>query len=256
MSDDVGDIPLTPARPPASLAARASQIAQMREDTTRSADFLDQRHLIHARMDDRKTLNQFRNVRTRLLQGCGSDNAIVLVSAVGDDAGSAGMALNLAISFALDSTKTALIIDCNIQDPQLDRILDVEAGLGLTDYLLDESVGMEAILYQTGIARLRLIPAGTHFESAAEFFTSTNMQVFLQALKLRYPDRFIVLHAPGIDVSADSRILASLCDMTILVTGYGRVSEARLVEAANIVGRERLAGIVVNQVPSVPFLDR
>lgn len=256
MSDDVDPTAMAPTRPPGSLAARASQIAQMREDTIRSADFLDERHLIHARMDDRKVLNQFRNVRTRLLQGCGSDNAIVLVSAVGDDAGSTGMALNLAISFALDSTKTALVIDCNIQDPQLDRILDVEAGLGLTDYLLDESVGMEAILYQTGIARLRLIPAGTHFESAAEFFTSANMQVFLQALKLRYPDRFIVLHAPGIDVSADSRILASLCDMTVLVTGYGRVSEARLVEAANIVGKERLAGIVVNQVPSVPFLDR
>jgi Mrp family chromosome partitioning ATPase len=243
-------------RPTGILAARASQIAQMREDTIRSPEFLDQRHLIHARMEDRKALNQFRNVRTRLLQSCGSDNAVVLVSAVGDGAGSTNMALNLAISFALDSTKTALIIDCNIQDPQLDSILDVEAGLGLTDYLLDDSVGMEAILYQTGIARLRLIPAGTHFESAAEFFTSTNMQVFLQALKLRYPDRFIVLHAPAIDVSADSRILASLCDMTILVTGYGRVSETRLVEAANIVGKERLAGIVVNQVPSVPFLDR
>lgn len=254
---DETDVMQPPAiRPEGSLAARASQIAQMREDTVRSAEFLEQRHLIHARMQDRKALNQFRNVRTRLLQSCGSDNAVVLVSAVGEGAGSANMALNLAVSFALDSTKTALIIDCNIQDPQLDRILDVEAGTGLTDYLLDDAIGMEAVLYQTGIARLRLIPAGTHFESAAEFFTSAGMQVFLQALKLRYPDRFIVLHAPAIDTSADSRILAALCDMTVLVAGYGRVSETRLVEAANIVGKERLAGIVVNQVPSVPFLDR
>lgn len=256
MRDEMDVMQMPATRPAGSLAARASRIAQMREDTTRSSEFLEQRHLIHPRMDDRKALNQFRNVRTRLLQSCGSDNAIVLVSAVGDGAESANMALNLAISFALDSTKTALIIDCNIQDPQLDRILDVDSGMGLTDYLLDDSVGMEAILYQTGIARLRLIPAGTHFESAAEFFTSTNMQVFLQALKLRYPDRFIVLHAPAIEISADSRILASLCDMTVLVTGYGRVSETKLVEAANVVGKERLAGIVVNQVPSVPFLDR
>lgn len=256
MRDETEIMRMPAARPIASLAARASQIAQMREDTIRSAEFLEQRHLIHARMEDRKALNQIRNVRTRLLQKCGSDNAIVLVSAVGDGAGSANMALNLAISFALDSTKTALVLDCNIQDPQLDRILNVEAGMGLTDYLLDDSIGMEAILYQTGIARLRLIPAGTHFESAAEFFTSANMQIFLQALKLRYPDRFIVLHAPAIEVSADSRILASLCDMTILVTGYGRVSETKLVDAANVVGKERLAGIVVNQVPSVPFLDR
>lgn len=256
MRDETEVMQMPATRPAASLASRASRIAQMREDTTRSYEFLEQRHLIHARMSDRRALNQFRNVRTRLLQSCGSDNAIVLVSAVGEGAGSANMALNLAICFALDSTKTALVIDCNIHDPQLDSILDVESGMGLTDYLLDDSLGMESILYQTGIARLRLIPTGTHFESAEEFFTSANMQIFLQALKLRYPDRFIVLHAPAIEVSADSRILASLCDMTVLVTGYGRASETKLVEAANIVGKERLAGIVVNQVPSVPFLDR
>ncbi len=256
MRDETEVMQMPVTRAAGNLAARASQIAKMREDTIRSPEFLEQRHLIHARMEDRTALNQIRNVRTRLLQACASDNAVVLVSAVGDGAESANMALNIAISFSLDSTKTALIIDCNIHDPQLDRILDVETALGLTDYLLDDSVGMEAILYQTGIARMRLIPAGTHFESAAEFFTSTSMQIFLQALKLRYPDRFVVLHAPPIDVSADSRILASLCDMTVLVTGYGRVSETKLVEAANIVGKERLAGIVVNQVPSVPFLDR
>ena len=256
MSDDTESSGALVTRPAASLAARASQIALMREDTTRSPEFLEQRHLIHARMADRKVLNQLRNVRTRLLQRSGETNSITLITAVGGDSGSANMALNLAISFALDSTKTALVVDCNIHDPELDRILDIESGLGLTDYLVDDSIGMEAILYQTGIARLRLIPAGTHFESGAEFFTSSSMQLFLQAVKLRYPDRFIVLHAPPIDVSADSRILAQLCDMTVLVTGYGGVSEARLIEAANIVGRERLAGVVVNQVPSLPFLDR
>lgn len=256
MSDDMESSGALVTRPAAGLAARSSKIALMREDTTRSVEFLDQRHLIHARMADRKVLDQIRNVRTRLLQRSGETNSIVLIAAVGNDSGSANMALNLAISFALDSTKTALVIDCNIHEPELDRILDVEAGLGLTDYLMDESVGMEAILYQTGIARLRLIPAGTHFGSGAEFFTSASMQMFLHAVKLRYPDRFIVLHAPPIDVSADSRILARLCDMTVLVTGYGCVSETRLVEAANVVGKERLAGVVVNQVPSLPLLDR
>jgi protein-tyrosine kinase len=237
-------------------ASSSTQIALMREDTTRPVVFLDDRRLIHARMTDRRILNQFRNVRTQLLQRSAGGNAVTLVTAIGDGADAAVTALNLAISFALDSTKTALVIDCNIHDPVLDRVLDVEVGLGLTDYLMDDSVDMEAILYQTGIARLRLIPAGSHLESGAEFFTSARMKLFLQAVKLRYPDRFIVLHAPPLDASADSRILAEICDMTVLVAGYGEVSESRMMEAANVVGRERLAGIVLSQVPIVPFLNR
>jgi protein-tyrosine kinase len=241
---------------PATSSHSTTQIALMREGTTRSVSFLEDRHLIHPRMADKRLLNQCRNVRTRLLQRSAGGNAITLVTAVGDNASAATMAINLAISFALDSTKTALLIDCNIHDPVLDQILDVEVGLGLSDCLMDDSVGMEEILYQTGIARLRLIPAGSHLESGAEFFTSTRMKLFLHAVKLRYPDRFIVLHAPPVDISADSRILADLCDMTVLVAGYGAVSESRLMDAANIVGRERLAGVVLSDVPVIPFLNR
>ena len=237
----------------ARVADSTRQIAQMREDWQRDAAFMASRRLIHPGMSDRAFLDEFRNLRTRLLQHSKGDNAITLVSGVGDGAGATLVALNLSIAYALDSAKTALLIDCHVQEPRLSRILDVTVDKGLTDYLVDDGLDVDSVLYQTGIPRLRLIPAGSHFESSAEFFTSLRMRAFLQSVKTRYPDRFLVISAPPLDESADSRILVDLCDQAVVVAGYGQVAESRLMEVANVVGQERLAGVVLNRVPRPPL---
>jgi Mrp family chromosome partitioning ATPase len=237
----------------ASLADSTRQIARMRDDWQRDAAFMAERRLIHPGMTDRAVLDEFRNLRTRLLQHSKGDNAITLVAGVGGTAGSTLVALNLSIAYALDSAKTALLIDCHVQDPRLARLLDIDVDKGLTDYLVDDSMGVDAVLYQTGIPRLRLIPAGSHFESSTEFFTSLRMRAFLQSVKQRYPDRFLIISAPPLDESADSRILVDLCDQALVVAPYGEVSENRLLEVANTVGQERLAGVVLNRVPRPPF---
>lgn len=237
----------------ARLAESSRQIAQMREDWRHDHDFLDGQHLIYPEMRDKSVLDEYRNLRTRLLQRSEGRNAVTMVSGIGVGAGASLVAANLAIAFALDSAKTALLVDCHLKDPRLGKLLNVESGSGLTDYLMDEELGVEAILYQTGIPRLRMIPVGSHFESGQEFFTSFRMKAFLKALKDRYPDRFLIFSVPPLDDSADSRILADLCDLAMLVAPYGRVTESRLLEAANVVGKEKLAGVVLNRVPPSPF---
>lgn len=237
------------------LSESARQIARMNEGELRDDRFLDEHHLIHPRMKDKSVLEEFRHIRTRLLQHSRGDNAVTLVSGVGHGAGSALVALNLGVAFALDSAKTALVVDCCVSDPHLDRQLDLAVTYGLTDFLVDDEMDEESIIYPSGISRLRIIAAGSHFESTSEFFTSLKMRAFIERLQARYPDRFIILSAPPMDGSADSRILADLCDQAVLVAGYGRVSDNRLMDAANALGQEKLAGVILNRVPhlSSPF---
>lgn len=237
----------------ARLAESSRQIAQMREDWRHDHEFLDRQHLIYPGMEDKSALDEYRNLRTRLLQRSAGENAVTMVSGIGVGSGATLAAANLAIAFALDSAKTALLVDCHIKEPRLGQLMNIETGPGLTDYLMDESMGVEAILYQTGIPRLRFIPVGSHFESGQEFFTSFRMKAFVRALKARYPDRFLIFSVPPLDDSADSRILADLCDLAMLVVPYGRVTESRLLEAANVVGKEKLAGVVLNRVPPNPL---
>lgn len=238
------------------LAESTRRIGQMREDWHHPPEELDKRGLIHPKMRDKLVLDQFRNLRTYLLNRNHSENATTLVSSVGQNSDAGMVALNLAIAYSLDTAKTALLVDCNLNGPHLDEVLGITTKLGLTDCLVRQDVKVGKILYQTGIPRMRLVPVGQQTESSSEFFTSLRMHAFLEMVKKRYPDRFVILSAPPLDSAADSRILTELCHQTLIVSDYGRVDENRLLEAANIVGREKLAGVVLNRVPRPPFVGQ
>ena len=72
------------------------------------------------------------------------------------------------------------------------------------------------------------------------------MEVFVAEIKSRYPDRFIVLDAPSIQLSTEARILAKYCDHALLVVPYGAAVTEEVLAAVDAVGKERFAGVVFN----------
>ncbi len=224
----------------------SKQIVRMQEPRCLTPDDLDERRIIHPDSRNRDLVNRFRDIRTKLLEVSGGNNFTLIVSGMGEGAGSSFMALNLAAAFALDRSKTALVIDCNMRNPAMHSILDIIPETGLTDFLDDPDYDISKILYPTGIPRLRLIPAGSRRESADEFFTSFRMKQFLKAVRQRYPDRFIVLDTAPITDSPDARILAELCDYAMLVVPHGRTTAAAVERAAAAFNPDKFVGAVIN----------
>ena len=224
----------------------SKQIVRMKEPRILSPEDLEERRIIYPESTDRVAVNRFRELRTRLLQLSAGNNFSLVVSSAVEGGGASFIALNLAAAFAFDHTKTALIIDCNLREPSLHSMLDLTPDMGLTDFLEDADMDIATIIYPTGIKRLRLIPAGSRRESAAEFFTSFRMRQFLHAIRRRYPDRFVIIDAPSITDSPDARILSDLCDYTLLVLPHARVTEGQALRAASAVSPEKLAGVVIN----------
>ena len=188
----------------------SKQIVRMQEPRRLTPDDLEERRIVYPESRNRKLVNHFRNLRTKLLEKSGGNNFTLVVSGARAGSGSSFVALNLAAAFAFDEAKTALIIDCNLREPALHSTLDIVPESGLTDFLDDPDYDIARILYPTGIPRLRLIPAGSRRETPSEFFTSFRMKQFLQAVRRRYPDRFIVLDTAPITESPDARILTCL----------------------------------------------
>jgi len=217
------------------------------EDVRRlSTEELDERKIIYPGMHNRDIINRFRELRTKMLQMGGRDNFVILVSSVCPGGGSTFTALNLAAAFALDQTKTALLVDCNLHTPQIASHLNIDVEFGLTDHLADPTVDVDQIIYATGVPRLRAIPVGNYSETGAEYFTSPRMKKFLFEVTRRYPDRYIVIDAPSISESADSRILSELCDCALLVVPYGKVVPDQVSASIEALNQTKLAGIVFN----------
>jgi Mrp family chromosome partitioning ATPase len=244
-----GAVPADPAGQIAQRVSASRSIARMVETRALAPRQLDERRLIHREESARPQADAFREIRTRLLALGGDQNFVTMVAAVSSGSGGSFVARNLAAAFAFDEAKTALLVDCNPRHAAQHKALGTDAGPGLIDYLDHPALGIEPIIYRTGIPRLRLIPAGKPREISGEYFSSFRMRAVIDSLRCRYADRYLFLDGPATKGSPDARILSELADFVVLVAGYGRDTPAAIAQAAAAFDPERFAGVVFNELP-------
>ena len=239
----------------AERQASRHAIARMEEPFVFTAKELAARRLLSSGTANTPVGNAFRELRMRLMQRTGGANTVVMVTSVIPGGGSSFVACNLAAAIALDEARTALVLDCNIRAPKATAFAMPELPLtetGLSDYLSSRDIVEDEIIQPTGLPRVRLIPAGTRRDLEGEFFSSVRMRQLMSGIARRYPERSLVLDAPPVQSSADTSVLAELCDWVMLVVPYGRVTARQLAAAATAVGERKLLGVVLNRRPWLP----
>ena len=237
---------------PLRKISSAKEIALMEEGDILDNNKLSDLKIIFSEMSDNKIANTYRDLRTVLIQKSQGRNFITMVTSCLPGTGSSSVAMNLSTAFSFDKSKTSLLIDCDLNNPKLDQLLGMGLDQGLTDYLENEDIDVDSILHNTGIKRLRMIPAGTARETAAEYFTSFRMRELMSDLLSRYSDRYIFIDSAPIADSADTRILVELCDFVLLVVPYGRVTKNKVKAAADAIGPDKLLGVVFDDIPKIP----
>lgn len=217
-------------------------------DPARIEPWVKERHrIIEYNSRHSEVVQSFRNIRTLLLQQAEPGSFITMVTSIKPGAGTSFVARNLAASIAFDENRTSLLVDCNRDEPAVDGLLNGRVLHGLTDLLEDpESIGIRDVIYSTGIPRLRAVPVGRKRHRPVEYFNSKRMQSFLDVIRKRYDDRYIILDAPAMESSADARILSDWCQYVILVVRYGEVTRDELLEAVATFPREKFVGVVFN----------
>lgn len=234
----------------ARRAGASRSIARIVEPNVLAPVALEERRLIHREESVRRQADAFREIRTRLLALGGDQNFVTMVAPISPRSGGSFVARNLAAAFAFDEARTALLIDCDLRHPSQHTELRVDpVEGGLIDYLDHPARGVEKILYHTGIPRLRLIPCGRQREMSGEYFSSFRMRAMLDSLRSRYPDRYLFLDGPAVKGSPDARILADLVDFVVLVAGSGRDTPASIQKVVENFDSNKLAGIVLNELP-------
>jgi exopolysaccharide/PEP-CTERM locus tyrosine autokinase len=233
-------------------ASRA--IARMQEKLLLDKHVLAQNQIIYPEMGENSTVRAFREIRTKIIQKTQGQNCKIMVTSVTSGGGSSFVTLNLGVAFAFDAGKTALLLDCHFTNPSLHRLFGAGTFRGLTDYLDNTDMDIAEIIHPVGIERLRIIPSGGQREIPAEYFTSAKMKQLLDSIKQRYRERYIIIDAPPMTSSADTQILAELCDYVVLVVPYGRVRDSNIDDCIKAIGEKKLLGIIFNNEPDPPTL--
>ena len=177
---DVGT-DLIPAEHGQELTLRSSKRNLKNIPRLKSFDAYDakEKRLIHPVMDDESILNGFRKIRTYLIQKSPRKNFVLMVVSLDYNMGATFSAVNIGAAFSYEGEKTSLLIDCNQQGPKLNKLFDIDIRYGLTDYLHDSEIGVNSIIYQTGIKRMNFIPIGRRKNEGGEFLSSEQMQKFV-----------------------------------------------------------------------------
>jgi capsular exopolysaccharide synthesis family protein len=193
------------------------------------------------------TAEAYRTIRTGVFFGVpdGEAKTILVTSPTAED-GKTTMACNLSIAMA-QAGQRVLLIDCDFRKPRVHKVFKMDGEVGLSNVLAGRSELSDAIQLN-GVQNLSVLPCGPTPPNPSEML---NSQAFLDVLeKIKDEYDHIIIDSPPVMPVTDSRILAAVCDQTILVIRAEkstRKAAEHASEGLRSVGA-RILGVVVNAV--------
>ena len=206
----------------------------------RQLDFgrLQTNGVITPTLPDSQLLHEFRVVKRPLIRNAlgksaspvANANLIMVTSALPRE-GKTFVSLNLAMSIAMEVDRTVLLVDADVIEPSIPRILGIQPAKGLMDVLTDPDLDLGDVLLKTNVERLSLVLAGTKHRRASELLASDAMASLLYEVANRYPDRIVVFDSPPLLATTESRVLASHMGQVVVVVEAERTTHGALETA-------------------------
>jgi polysaccharide biosynthesis transport protein len=161
----------------------------------------------------------YRNLRTSVLLSSGSGHPpkTLLVTSSQAGEGKTTTAINIAITLSQTGGKVVLL-DCDMRNPRVHRIMGVENSAGMSTYLSGNS-DLSTLIQQSDIPNLFIVSAGRIPPNPAELLGSSRMKQGLALLDEYF--EHIVIDSPPVLSVTDARILGSMVDGVVLVIKGG-----------------------------------
>jgi capsular exopolysaccharide synthesis family protein len=123
--------------------------------------------------------------------------------------------------------------------------------MGLSNYLSD-GVPLSEILINSEIEKLQIILAGSSTRKSSELIRSKKMGELLDSLREFGENTYIVIDSPPIMATADPSLLSKIVDGIILVIRAGYTSRESVQSAIRSIDRQKIIGVVFNQIDVKP----
>ena len=135
-------------------------------------------------------------------------------------------------------------MEADLRHSAVGRALGVPSARGLSTYLLDATMGVDAIIARPSGVAFAVVPAGTASSMPYELLKSPRLASLLAALRDRFD--YVVLDTPPVLPYPDVGILRDLVDGFVVVVRANRTPREMLRDCMNVVGRQRGLGVIFN----------
>lgn len=228
--------PAPPPRRSTGKPAGAPVVCSIDLGSLAAAGFID------PSVPDSSQLHEFRVIKRPLIQnalrksaGAAANANLIMVTSSLPGEGKSFVAVNLAMSIAMEVDTRVLLVDADVVAPSLPAILGIPPAKGLMDVLMEPALDLGEVLLKTNIDRLGLLLAGTAHRAASERLASDAMARLLAEISSRYADRIVVFDSPPLLATTESRVLAANMGQVVVVVEAGRTTHGDLESALSTV---------------------
>jgi capsular exopolysaccharide synthesis family protein len=190
----------------------------------------------------------YRTIRTAIYFGtAGSRCKTILVCSPESGDGKTTSASNLAIAIA-QTGRRVLLLDADFRKPTQHKNLDIKDAIGLSSVLVGQE-GIERAIQHTGVEGLDILPCGPIPANPSEILNSKEFAELVDSLADRYDH--ILFDSPPVNLVTDARILAAICDATVIVLRADKSTKKAGEHARNalLAVGARVLGAIVNDAP-------
>ena len=207
------------------------------------------RIIAHDETDPRA--RSFDMLRTQVLQTMDHQNWKVLgVTSPSQGCGKTVTAVNLTFSIARQPERSALLIDLDLQKPQVAKTLGVHVTSGVLDVLDDRtSVSSAVVGARAGSCPAMVLPTERPASDSSALITSRAMTGMLQDIKRDYQSSIIIIDLPPMLAGDDVIALLPQLDCVLLVAAAGKTTPAEIQECNKHLQSTEVVRLVLNKAP-------
>jgi capsular exopolysaccharide synthesis family protein len=198
---------------------------------------------------------QYRKLRYVLEEKrAGSRGLVVAVCSPAAGDGKSLTSINLAAALAQAPDDRVLLIDADLrlESASLRSNLHIgkHEGPGLTDAILHNGTSLKDVARPLAGSNLSVVMTGSHSSAPYEMLRSARFGELLDEARQAYD--YVILDVPPVVPVSDCRVIAKWVDGLLMVVAAHRTPRAMLEEALDLMGPEKLLGLVFNGSDLMP----
>lgn len=215
------------------------------------AEHLEKNRIVAFNKNDPKSMI-FDLLRTHVLQKMEENGWRTLaITSPTPEAGKTVVAINLAMSIAQQTNKTAMLVDFDLRRPKIGAYLGIPMEKSLND-LLDGTAELADMLVNPDMPRLVVLPTRNPVKKSSETLSSKKIADLIKDLRERYESRIVIFDLPPVLVTDDAIALLPQIDCVLMVVANGMSTKREIEDSLRHLPAANLIGTILNKAESEP----
>ncbi|MDO8989445.1 MAG: CpsD/CapB family tyrosine-protein kinase [Sideroxyarcus sp.] len=253
-SSEAGRKQARPSVPDKTANTRAAkpqeELVDIRYEYTRTVklrkEHLEKNRIVAFDKSDPKCMT-FDLLRTHVLQIMQENGWRTLaITSPTPEAGKTVVAINLAMSIAQQTNKTAMLVDFDLRRPKVGAYLGIHMEKSLND-LLEGTAELQDVLVNPDMPRLVVLPTKSAVRHSSETLSSSKVADLIKDLREHYKSRIVIFDLPPLLVTDDAIALLPQIDCVLMVVANGMTTKREIEDSLRLLPTANLIGTILNK---------